>query len=82
MLQANLEETWLGAGQYTRAATWLKIVYWDRDQTLAPLATILKAYDNMPNVPLPDFMLATASEAEPNFLRRRWAQLVDRLRFK
>ncbi|MBB3919589.1 hypothetical protein GGQ65_006935 [Rhizobium fabae] len=33
MLRANLEETWLGDGQYERAATWLKIVYWDRDQT-------------------------------------------------
>jgi tetratricopeptide (TPR) repeat protein len=82
MLRANLEETWLGVGQYERAATWLKIVYWDRDQTLTPLETILKAYDNMPNVPLPDFMLATRSELEPNSLRMRWAQLVKRLRFK
>ncbi len=81
MLQANLEETWLGAGQYARAATWLKIVYWDREQTLTPLETILKAYDNMPNVPLPDFMLATRSESEPNFLRMRWVQLVKRLGF-
>ncbi len=82
MLGANLEETWLGAGQYARAATWLKIVYWDSDRTLTPLETILKAYDNMPNVPLPDFMLATRSEAEPKSLRTRWAQLMDRLRFK
>ncbi|NEJ03337.1 hypothetical protein GR216_36050 [Rhizobium leguminosarum] len=56
MLQANLEQTWLGGGQYLRAATWLKIVYWDRDQALTPLETILKAYDNMPNVPRPDFV--------------------------
>jgi hypothetical protein len=56
MLQANLEEVWLGGGQYLRAATWLKIVYWDRDQALSPLETILKAYDNMPNVPRPDFI--------------------------
>ncbi|MBB3610877.1 hypothetical protein [Rhizobium sp. BK602] len=56
MLQANLEGTWLGSGQYMRAATWLKIVYWDRNQTLTPLETILKAYDNMPNVPRPNFI--------------------------
>ncbi|MBB3919729.1 hypothetical protein [Rhizobium fabae] len=56
MLQANLEEIWLGGGQFLRAATWLKIVYWDGDQTLTPLETILKAYDNMPNVPRPDFV--------------------------
>ncbi|NTF46175.1 hypothetical protein G6L80_29855 [Agrobacterium rhizogenes] len=82
MLRANLEETWLGGGQYKRAATWLKIVYWDRDQIPTPLETILKAYDNMPNVPLPDFMLATQSELEQNSLQMRWAQLVKRFRFR
>ena len=62
MLQANLEQDWLGAGQYIRAATWLKIVYWDRDiragrrPTLTPLQTVLKAYDNMPQVVRPDFI--------------------------
>ena len=80
MLQANLEEEWLGQGQDTRAATWLKIVYSHHDQTLTPLETILKAYDDMPNVPLPDFMLA--SQAEPASLRTRWARLLERLRFK
>ncbi|WP_202034168.1 hypothetical protein [Rhizobium rhizogenes] len=56
MLQANLEQNWLGGGQFLRATTWLKIVYWDRDQALTPLETVLKAYDNMPNIPRPDFL--------------------------
>lgn len=55
MLQANLQETWLGGGQMIRAATWLKIVYWHHDKTLTPLQTILKAYDDMPKVQKPDF---------------------------
>lgn len=80
MLQANLEEEWLGSGQYRRAATWLKIVYWHHDPTLTPLETVLKAYDDMPNVPLPYFMLAP--QAEPASLRRRWVRLLERLRLK
>jgi hypothetical protein len=62
MLQANLEETWLGGGQGIRAATWLKIVYWDRDvragrpARLTPQQTLLKAYENMPNVAVPGFI--------------------------
>lgn len=56
MLQANLEKTWLEGGQSIRAATWLKIVYWHNDRSLTPLETILKAYDNMPHVPKPDFI--------------------------
>ncbi|WP_287019609.1 hypothetical protein [Herbaspirillum sp.] len=58
MLQANLQDTWLGGGQFIRAATWLKIVHWHNDETLTPLQTILKAYDNMPKVPRPDFVRA------------------------
>ena len=53
MLRANLEENWLGGGQYARAATWLKIVYWHLDPTLTPVQTVHKAYDDMPNVPRP-----------------------------
>lgn len=56
MLQAKLEENWLGHGQYIRAATWLKIVYWHHDPTLTPLQAILKAYEDMPNVPRPAFV--------------------------
>jgi hypothetical protein len=58
MLQANLQEKWLGGGQFIRAATWLKIVYWHHDETLTPLQTVLKAYENMPKVPRPDFVPA------------------------
>ncbi|KFX77700.1 hypothetical protein KR98_17740 [Ralstonia solanacearum] len=58
MLQAHLQETWLGHGQYLRAATWLKIVYWRHDPSLTPLQTVLKAYDDMPKVPRPDFVPA------------------------
>ncbi|WP_255503901.1 hypothetical protein [Cupriavidus sp. UME77] len=56
MLQTNLQENWLGGGQYIRAATWLKIVYWHHDETLTPLQVVLKAYDNMPKVPRPAFV--------------------------
>jgi hypothetical protein len=56
MLQAHLEEDWLGSGQAIEAATWLKIVYWHRDPSLTPLQTILKAYDDMPKVQRPEFV--------------------------
>jgi hypothetical protein len=56
MLQWNLEGEWLGMGQDKTAAIWLKIVYWHKDKTLTPFQTILKAYDNMPRVPKPDFI--------------------------
>jgi hypothetical protein len=58
MLQWNLEGEWLGMGQRARAAIWLKIVYWHKDKSLTPFQTILKAYDNMPRVPKPDFITA------------------------
>ncbi|WP_280808582.1 hypothetical protein [Variovorax boronicumulans] len=56
MLQSNLQENWLGGGQYIRAATWLKIVYLHNDESLTPLQTILRAYDSMPKVVRPDFL--------------------------
>lgn len=56
MLRLKLEEDWLGCGQTDRAATWLKIIYWHRNPELTPLQTVLHAYDNMPNVPRPDFL--------------------------
>ena len=37
-------------------ATWLKIVHWHYDPTLSPLQTILKAYDDMPDVARPAFV--------------------------
>lgn len=56
MLQANLDDKWLGVGQYQRGALWLKNVYWHFDRSLSPLETILKAYDNMPDVVRPSFV--------------------------
>ncbi|MDO8768059.1 MAG: hypothetical protein Q7K57_05030 [Burkholderiaceae bacterium] len=56
MLQAKLEDDWLGHGQSMRAATWLKVVYWHADPSLTPLETVLKAYDNMPQVARPTFV--------------------------
>lgn len=56
MLSANLQDTWLGGGQFVRAATWLKIVYSHSDNALTPLQVVLSAYDNMPKVPRPAFV--------------------------
>lgn len=56
MLQSSLEEKWLGSGQYARAAMWLKIIYWNSSGNLNPIDVLLKAYENMPNVPRPDFV--------------------------
>lgn len=56
MLQARLEDDWLGHGQSMRAASWLKVVYWHADPSLTPLETVLKAYDNMPQVARPTFV--------------------------
>ncbi len=56
MLSANLEEDWLGRGQFIDAATWLKIVHWHHDPALTPLQTVLKAYDDMPQVPRPSMV--------------------------
>ncbi|MCW0410580.1 hypothetical protein NG831_21340 [Xanthomonas sacchari] len=56
ILRTHLQEKWLGGGQFIRAATWLKIVYWDKDQSLSPLSTVLKAYENMPKVKKPEFV--------------------------
>lgn len=56
MLQANLQEEWLGRGQYLCAATWLMAVYSKSGLELSPLQTVLRAYENMPKVPKPDFI--------------------------
>ncbi|WP_323144136.1 hypothetical protein [Massilia phyllosphaerae] len=53
MLRSNLQEIWLGRGECTRAAIWLKIVYWDAGIENSPLRTILKAYEDMPKVTCP-----------------------------
>ncbi len=65
MLQASMEDPWLARGQSLRGAMWLKIVYWDKDvmagrePSLTPLQTVLKAYENMPDVEVPDFVSLT-----------------------
>ncbi len=57
LLVANLEDhPWLGYGQYSTAAMWLKIVYWHNDKNLTPEQTLLKCYDNMPNIVRPEFI--------------------------
>jgi hypothetical protein len=57
MLVANLEDhPWLGYGQYSTAAMWLKIVYWCHKKNLTPEQNLLQCYENMPNVPKPDFI--------------------------
>ena len=50
MLSKYLEEPWLRMGLYRHAATWLKIVYWDQGHTTTAYETILRAYENMPNI--------------------------------
>lgn len=56
ILKTNLEQTWLGGGQFIRAATWLKIVYEINNFSLTPLQIILSAYANTPSVIRPDFV--------------------------
>jgi hypothetical protein len=53
MLRANLQENWLGGGQAIRAATWLKIVHGLEGPSLTPMQTLLRAYDDMPDVTSP-----------------------------
>jgi hypothetical protein len=56
MLRNKLEAEWLGRGHATRAANWLKVVYWDTKILGDPLATLLKAYDLMPHVERPPWL--------------------------
>lgn len=56
LLEDKLEDAWLGRGQSIRTATWLKAIYWQRDPTLSPLNTLLKAYDHMPQVKRPEWI--------------------------
>lgn len=56
MLRENLQEKWLGSGQYIRAATWLKIVHHQLGGVMDPLDCLLRAYDDMPDVARPDFV--------------------------
>lgn len=50
MLTKYMEEPWLRMGLFNQAATWLKIVYWDNQDTTTAYDTVLKAYDCTPNI--------------------------------
>ncbi|MFT4020835.1 MAG: hypothetical protein QM666_04875, partial [Acinetobacter sp.] len=50
MLTKYMEAPWLSMGLYSQAAIWLKIVYWDNQNTTTAYETILKAYESMPNI--------------------------------
>jgi hypothetical protein len=56
MLKKNLQESWLGGGQYIEALIWLRLVYQYDESSLSPLQILLKAYENMPDVPRPSFL--------------------------
>ena len=58
VLREHLTESWLHFGQHLRAAMWLKIVYELEAPQLSPAEVMLKAYDDMPTVPRPDFLPA------------------------
>lgn len=60
VLEANLQGVWLAGGQFIRAATWLKIVYGLTGKAFTPVQTVLKAYDNMPDVPMPEYLAVSA----------------------
>lgn len=56
LLAKYLEDTWLGYGQFARAAQWLKIVYWHHGEDLTPEQTLLKIYENIPSIETPEFI--------------------------
>lgn len=56
MLDSNMQVGWLSGGQFIRAATWLKVVYWHFSEALTPYDVVLKAYDHMPDVERPEFI--------------------------
>lgn len=53
-LRANLAEEWLGRGAYIEAASWLKLTYRDIGKMRDPEAALLKAYDLMPGIDMPE----------------------------
>ena len=56
-LKKYMQEQWLGTGQFIVAVMWLKIVHeFGGENSLSPSQTILKAYENMPDVSTPLFL--------------------------
>lgn len=50
ILDAKMWDTWLGYGQTSEIVTWIKMVYWEFDQTMTPLEVSLKVYDHLPGM--------------------------------
>lgn len=55
MLREAMMERFIGGGDYTKMAMWLKAIYHDSGITRTPEETILKAYDTMTGVETPAF---------------------------
>lgn len=55
MLRKVMTERFIGGGDYTKMAMWLKAIYRDSGITRTPEETILKAYDTMISVEKPAF---------------------------
>jgi hypothetical protein len=58
MLRKAMMERFIGGGDYTKMAMWLKAIYHDSGVTRTPEETILKAYDTMTGVEKPAFARA------------------------
>ncbi|WP_346832065.1 hypothetical protein ABDX87_06110 [Pseudomonas abietaniphila] len=55
VLKSHLDREWLSKGQYIRAMTWLKIVYWNLGAVSSPFQCVVNGYDDMPDVVRPEF---------------------------
>lgn len=58
MLTANLLPRFYERGDVVQAALWLKAIYFDSGVVQTPEQAFAKAYDSMPSIPRPDFILA------------------------
>lgn len=56
LLNLKVDGEWIGRGNPSKALSWLKVAYWNRQEALSPLEVWLKAYDHMPHVKRPDFV--------------------------
>ncbi|WP_175423709.1 hypothetical protein [Inhella inkyongensis] len=61
VLQAHLAERWLHLGQIARSGMWLKIVHGIVSKDLNPSAVLLRAYEDMPTIPRPSFLVSAGS---------------------
>jgi hypothetical protein len=58
MLTANLLPRFYQGADLYQSAVWLKAIYFDSGVVQTPEQAFAKAYDSMPGIPCPDFMLA------------------------